>query len=233
MNSEQPHPPVNAAIPGYMAGFYDWIYVNPRTAARLDHDFVVRVLLFGQAGRLIRAYLDEIAPGTRVWQAAHVYGSQIVRLARHIGPHGQLALTDIAPVQVEHARQKLAAFPWASVDCRDAAEFAPPQKFDVAGSFFLLHEVPEDKKRQIVDNMLAHVTAGGKAVFIDYHRPAAWQPARLIFSAVNAALEPYANALWQNAISSYASRAASFDWSTRTFFGGVYQCTVARRKADV
>jgi len=215
-----------------MAGFYSRIYANPRWAARLDHDLVVRALLFGQARRLTRAYLDEIPQGARVWQAAHVYGSQVAQVARRIGPEGFFELTDVAPVQVAHARQKLAAYAWARVDCCDAAQFADSAGFDVVGSFFLLHEVPDGKKRQIVDNLLGHVAAGGKAVFIDYHRPAAWHPARPIFSIVNRALEPFARALWENPISHYATRAGNFVWTQRTFFGGLYQCAVARRKDE-
>jgi len=213
-----------------MAGFYRRIYAHPRWAARLDHNAVVRVLLFGQAARLTRTYLNEIAPGARMWQAAHVYGDQVVQVARRIGPSGFFELTDITPVQVAHARQKLAPYPWAQADCRDAAQFTSAAPFDIAGSFFLLHEVPDGKKRQIVDNMLAHLAAGGKAVFIDYHRPAAWHPARPLFSLINATLEPFARALWRHPIPHYATRATDFTWTTRTFFGGLYQCTVARRK---
>jgi ubiquinone/menaquinone biosynthesis C-methylase UbiE len=216
-----------------MAGwFYRRIYADPRWAARLDCNLVVRALLLGQAGRLTRAYLNEIAPGARVWQAAHVYGNQVAQVARRIGPEGFFMLTDIMPVQAEHARKKLAPYAWARVECCDAARFAGPADFDVAGSFFLLHEVPDEKKRQIVDNLLARVAAGGKAVFIDYHRPAAWHPARPIFKIVNAALEPFAHALWQNPIRHYAARADDFAWTQRTFFGGLYQCAVARRKDE-
>jgi ubiquinone/menaquinone biosynthesis C-methylase UbiE len=230
MKPRRPSSPHRAGVPGYMTGVYDWVYVNPRSAARLDHDGVVRALLLGRAGRLIRAYLEHITPGARVWQAAHVYGSQIVQLAQHIGPNGFLQLTDVTPVQIERARHKLAPYLWSKVDRCDAARFTSSAPFDAVGSFFLLHEVPESKKRQIVDNMLRHVAADGKAVFIDYHRPAAWHPARPVFSLVNATLEPFARALWQNEISAYATRASDFDWSKRTFFGGVYQCTIARHK---
>jgi hypothetical protein len=40
----------------------------------------------------------------------------------------------------------------------------------------------------------------------------------------------FAEALWRNEISSYASDAEAFDWHKETLFGGVYQVlTVTRR----
>jgi SAM-dependent methyltransferase len=231
-SATSPQAPHDANIPDYLLNTYHWSYLNPRWVRWLDNDFVVWLLLFGNAGRLVRVYLAEIAPGARVWQVAHVHGSQTVRVARHIGSDGSLTLTDVAPIQIKRARAKLAACPWAQIHCRDAAQFSSPEKFDVVGSFFLLHEVPEEARRQIVDNMLAHVAPGGKAVFMDYHGPAWWQPARLVLKVVNALLEPFANSIWEHAISDYAARSNDFVWTTHTYFGGVYQCTVARRKGQ-
>jgi SAM-dependent methyltransferase len=151
-------------------------------------------------------------------------------VAKRVGPNGFFKLIDITPIQLEHARRKLKPFPWVKVERCDGTQFSDASKYDVMGSFFLMHEVPDDTKRQIIDNMLDHVAPGGKAVFIDYHRPAMWQPVRLILKVVNAVLEPFANAIWQHSISHFATRADDFEWTTRTFFGGVYQCTVARRR---
>jgi SAM-dependent methyltransferase len=218
-------------VPDYLVKVYDWSYVNPRWVKKLDNNIVVWFLLFGQAGRLIRAYLNEITPGARVCQIAHVHGDQTVQVAQRVGPNGFFELIDVAPIQLERARQKLSRFPWVKVDRCDGTQFTNPAAFDVVGSFFLLHEVPDETKHQIVDNMLAHVGPNGKAVFIDYHRPAMWQPVRLILKVVNAVLEPFANAIWEHPIRDFASRADDFVWTTRTFFGGVYQCTVAQRRA--
>jgi ubiquinone/menaquinone biosynthesis C-methylase UbiE len=214
-----------------MMEVYERIYVDPRAVQKLDRNIVVRVLLFGQANRLLRAYLNEIPPGSSMWQVAHVYGDQVIRVAQRIGPQGSFDLTDVTPVQVEHACKKLAPYPWAKVHGCDAAQFTSPHTFDVVGSFFLLHEVPEYKKRQILDNMLNQVAQNGKAVFIDYHQPRIWHPVRPILNFVNAVLEPFARSIWDHEISEYATRKDDFIWTKRTFFGGVYQCTVAQRKA--
>ena len=87
-----------------------------------------------------------------------------------------------------------------------------------------------DLKRRIVDNMLAKVPAHGKAVFVDYHGPAAWQPIGWLLKYVNRWLEPFAEALWRHEISEYATHADEFVWNKRTIFGGVYQIVIVTRK---
>jgi hypothetical protein len=121
---------------------------------------------------------------------------------------------------------------WAKVIRSDAADFAAGQSvdYDLICSFFLLHEVPEEKKHEIVNHMLDKLPKGSKAVFVDYHNPAKWQPIRYILKVVNHYLEPFAETMWENEISHYASRADQFVWRKKTYFGGVYQCVVVEHK---
>ena len=218
-------------VPQYMTEVYDWAYVNPKKAHWLDNNLVVKVLLFLNDQRLMRAYLDEIRPGDKVWQLAHVYGDLVLRVAQKVGNQGQFDLTDVTPIQIDHARHKLKGIPWTQVIRSDAATFAGLAKpsYDVICSFFLLHEVPDDKKHEIVNHMLAMLPQHGKIVFVDYHAPAVWHPVRYILKLVNHYLEPFANALWQNEIRSFARDADKFIWKKRTFFAGVYQCVIVER----
>jgi SAM-dependent methyltransferase len=224
-------PPVTSEeeVPDYMEEVYDWAYVNPRNVALLDRPIVVDVLLFGNARRLMRSALNEITPGQRVYMVAHVYGNFVKRLADRIGAGGRFSIIDVTPIQVANCRRKIGDLPHVSVEQADAATHigAP---VDTALSFFLLHEVPENKKRGIVNSMLAQVAPGGKAVFVDYHRPSLWQPIRYILEFVNYKLEPFARALWTREIKEYASDADDFIWEKKTFFGGVYQKVIARRR---
>jgi ubiquinone/menaquinone biosynthesis C-methylase UbiE len=214
-----------------MTEVYDWAYVNPRHAALLDRNLVVRVLLFGNDRRLMRAYLDRVRPGMRVWQVAHVYGDLVKRVADKVGAAGLFDLTDVTPVQIAHASRKLSDQPQARVVQSDAADFRGEDGYDLIVSFFLLHEVPDDKKREIVDNMLSQLPPHGRALFVDYHRPAPWQPIGWLLRWVNRCLEPFAYALWQHEISHYARDAQRFEWRKRTVFGGVYQIVDVTRKA--
>ncbi|WP_301101882.1 rhodoquinone biosynthesis methyltransferase RquA [Propionivibrio sp.] len=224
--------PYYDGVPAYMTEVYDWAYVNPKWVHALDRIWVVRVLLFLNDQRLMRAYLNEIKEGMRVWQLAHVYGDLVTRAAKKVGPSGVFHLTDVTPIQVENGHRKLAGMDWTKVIRSDAAAFAGEEfiDYDLVCSFFLLHEVPEAKKYEIVNNMLEKLPKGSKAVFVDYHNPAKWQPIRYILKLVNRYLEPFADALWKNEICCYAAAADRFTWRKKTFFGGVYQCVVVEHK---
>jgi len=224
--------PYYDGVPAYMTEVYDWAYVNPKWVRALDRIWVVRVLLFLNDQRLMRAYLDEIEEGMRVWQLAHVYGDLVTRVAKKVGSRGVFHLTDVTPIQIEHGHRKLAGMEWTKVIRSDAADFVGEASvdYDLICSFFLLHEVPDEKKYEIVDNMLEKLPKGSKVVFVDYHNPAKWQPIRYVLKLVNRYLEPFADALWKNEIRHYASRADRFVWRKRTFFGGVYQCVVVEHK---
>ena len=225
--------PYYDGVPGYMTEVYDWAYVGPKWVRVLDNNWVVRILLFLNDQRLMRAYLNEIKAGMRVWQLAHVYGDLVAHAARKVGPSGVFHLTDVTPVQIEHGTRKLAGMDWSKVIRSDAAIFGGVESvdYDLICSFFLLHEVPEAKKYEIVDNMLGKLPKGSKAIFVDYHNPARWQPIRYILKVVNRYLEPFAEALWDNEIRHYAGNAEQFTWRKQTFFGGVYQCVVVEHKA--
>jgi len=219
-------------LPAYMTEVYEWAYVNPKKVHFLDHNLIVRILLFFNDQRLMRAYLNEVREGMRVWQVAHVYGDLVKRVAQKVGPRGIFHLTDITLIQIEHAKQKLDDKPWCKVIRCDAGNFAGEEgiDYDLICSFFLLHEVPDEKKHQIVNHMLEKLPKGKKAIFVDYSNPSKWQPIRYILKLVNYLLEPFAKALWENEISYYAKNAEQFVWEKKTFFGGVYQCVTVRHK---
>lgn len=222
--------PYYDGVPDYMVDVYDWAYVNPVKARLLDRNLVVSTLLFLNDQRLMRRYLDRIRPGSRVWQVAHVYGDLVQRAADKVGPSGSFTLTDITPVQIEHALGKLAAREQAKVVRADAASWRAEAPFDLVCSFFLLHEVPEALKAAIVDNMLAQLAPDGEAVFVDYHGPKPWQPIGWLLKYVNRWLEPFAEALWSKEIRDYTSQRDDFIWEKETVFGGVYQIVKVRRR---
>jgi len=227
---ENTEPASGAPLPAYMSEVYDWAYINPRHVRLLDRNSAVSVLLFGNAERLMRRYLEQIQPGGRVWQMAHVYGDLVSRAARKVGENGHFLLTDITGIQIAHARRKLAPYPWAQLVQCDAASWAPEKTYDLICSFFLLHEIPDARKRAVVDRALAGLAPNGAALFIDYHRPAWWQPAGWILRWVNAKLEPFAHSLWNTEIRDFATHADNYIWEKETLFGGVYQIVKARPK---
>lgn len=71
---------------------------------------------------------------------------------------------------------------------------------------------------------------GGKAILIDYHRPHRWHPLKPVMQRVFAWLEPFAVTMWSRQIEDLAGpSAASFRWSKRTRFIGLYQMVTAER----
>jgi SAM-dependent methyltransferase len=215
-------------VPAYLRDVYEWAYLNPRNVRLLDRNMVVSAILWGNNQRLQRITFGEFEPGQRVLQAAHVYGDVVPNLAHRIGPRGHLEAIDITPIQVACMKRKLAGLPWVRVRRADARE-PGGGPYDGVCSYFLLHEVPDDWKRAIVDGLLASVKPGGKAVFLDYHRPQAWHPLKGLMSIVFNRLEPFAKGLWDCEIQDLTGNAAGFSWRKEIYFGGLYQKVVARR----
>lgn len=216
------------ALPAYLCDVYRWAYLDRANARLLDHDAIVAAILLGNHRRLRRALISEIAPGQHVLQAAHVYGCLVQEIARRVGTDGRLDVVEVAPLQAALCRRKLSGLAQARVRLADAAEPGPPA-YDVVSCFFLLHEMPDAKKRAVVDALLARVAPRGKAVFIDYHEPASWHPLRWPLGRMFDRVEPFARSLWRHEVRHFATDAAAFSWEKETLFGGVYQRVIARR----
>ncbi len=217
-------------VPAYLRQVYYWAYLDPKNVRLLDREPVVSVILWGNHRRLRRAAFDELRPGARVLQPGHVYGDFCPALARHLGPEGGLEVVDVARIQVASCRRKFRGLPQARARRGDAARL-PDQSFDAACCYFLLHELPDDYKRAVVDSVLDSVVPGGKVVFVDYHKPHWAHPLKLITSLVFDTLEPFAKGLWRHEIADFASAPGRFAWSKQTYFGGLFQKVVARRPA--
>lgn len=218
-------------VPAYLRDTYDWAYLKPRNVRLLDREWVVKVILWGQHRRLRQVAFAEIEPGGRVLLPTHVYGEFVAALAGHIGPRGSLTVTDVAPVQVAQCRRKLRGFPQAVVHRADAAQPGAPA-FDRVCCYFLLHEVPDTVKRQVVASLLGRVVPGGKVIFIDYHRPHWAHPLRGVTSLVFRLLEPFAKSLWRTEIEDLAGGLPGFTWTKEVYFGGLFQKVIARRREE-
>jgi len=161
-------------------------------------------------------------------QPACVYGEFSPALARHLGSRGRLDVIDVAPIQVAACRRKLLKIPQATARRADA-RWPGDVLYDGVCCYFLLHELPEECKRAVVDSLLDRVRPGGKIVFVDYHKPHWAHPLKMVTGLVFDTLEPFAKDLWRQEIKEFASNPGPFDWSKDTYFGGLYQKVVARR----
>ncbi len=217
-------------LPAYLRDVYRWAYLTPWLTSVLDRQIVVQAILWGNAQRLIDEVLVRVRPGDQVFQPAAVYGDFSRQLAQRIGSRGRLEVRDIAPLQVNLTRRKLADIPQARVTWGDAAD---PEigSFDAVTCFFLLHEVPDPVKLQVTQAMLGLVRPGGQAIFVDYHRPHRLHPLRPVMQRVFAWLEPFAGSMWSREIRDLAGAAGrDFHWTKHTRFHGMYQVVTAERR---
>lgn len=218
-------------IPQYLKNTYNWAYLRPGSVRLLDREWIVSAILWGNARRLMRGAVAEFSPGRSVLQAAAVYGPFSALLAEQITSRGHLDVVDVAPVQLRNTERKTHHLSHVTTHRADLA-LPLAKTYDDVCAFFLLHEVPQEERTQIVDNLLAAVRPGGKAVFVDYHRPHAWHPLRPVMRAVFHLLEPFAPSLLDQSIETLSPRGKEFAWSKRTLFGGLYQHVVAIRGSD-
>jgi ubiquinone/menaquinone biosynthesis C-methylase UbiE len=219
-------------VPSYLYQTYHWAYLNQDTLPWLDRGWVVSAILWGNAGRLMRDAIDEFSAGQQVAQAACVYGDFSRMLARRVGRSGALEVIDAAEIQLANARRKLTD---QLQVCMRRADLAASGSVDANSRdgiccFFLLHEVPEQARCCIIENLLAAVKPGGKVVFVDYHRPHGLHPLRPVMSMVFRWLEPYAQSLFDSEIQARAARAEDFEWKKTVYFGGLYQKVVGVRR---
>ena len=216
-------------LPNYLVDVYTWAYVAPSMVELLDREPVVALILWMQQNKLMRAARDEIERGSRVLQPAAVYGKLVSHLAEKIGPQGEYHVSDIQKVQIDHVRRKIAALPQTRTEICDARTTGDGL-YDVVNCYFLMHEVPEDYKREIANNLASRVKPGGKLMFVDYHRPALLHPMRPAIWLVFKFLEPFAKILWTNELKDYLDDSGQFEWRKQTYFGGLYQKVVGIKR---
>ena len=214
-------------LPDYLQRTYRWAYLDRRMLYWLDRPAVVSAILWGNAGRLMDAAASCFDGGQHVLQAAAVYGDFSLRLARRLGQHGRLEVLDAAPLQVANLRRKLRGHGNVRARVHDLRR-PLTRRYDGVCCFFLLHEVPAEMRRCIVDNLLAAVEPGGSVVFVDYHRPHAGHPLRWPMQWVFNRFEPFAASLLGQDVTTLAGQRSDFEWRRTLFFGGMYQLVVAR-----
>lgn len=223
-----------ALVPEYLKQTYHWAYLDPSNVRWLDRQLVVDSILWGNAARLMNAAVAECRVGEHVLQAACVYGDFSQRLLRRLGSDGRLTVVDAAPLQVANLRRKLAprlasggSLHATVADLAGDPVSVPGRPVDAVVCFFLLHELPTIARQRVVDRLLAQVPPGGRAVFVDYHRPARWHPLRPVMNWVFRRFEPFAQDFIRDDI---RASAPTFDWHKTTYFGGLYQKLVAVRR---
>lgn len=239
-NKEKVKPPVTTTaatrysyheqnIPEYLNSLYHRWYFDMTFSSWLDGEWMANLTTFFYMSRLTRCVTDEILEGQRVLQMGISSGNFEREIADKMNSNGVYHIEDISPIRIISCKNKLA--PWMNVtfDETDVCVFKD-KKYNVVVCFFLLHELPDARKKEAVSKALASLLPDGRVVFIDYHRPSPWNPLGYLVKYFNRMYEPFAETLWYTEIESYAKNADQFIWDKKTFCGGLYQCVIAQKR---
>lgn len=233
-DGQQPHKIAEldeTQVPGYLRDTYAWAYLSEFGTRFFDRQSIVNAILWGNASRLCRWACKEITAGNHVLQPAAVYGNFSRILAQTVGPTGRLDICDIAPVQVRLTTRKMQDMGQVRVYQHDARK-PHPEHYDIIVCFFLLHEVPEQDRENIVHSLLQSVKPSGRCIFIDYHRARPLHPLRPVMSAIFRNLEPYAESMLNTDLQHICPDTKEWSWNKETCFGGLYQKVVACRTRE-
>ena len=190
-------------VPDYLEKNYWWAYVRPKAVWVFDRQWLVNLILFGNAERLIDSALEALGPSIpgRTLQIACVYGNFSTRLAERIAPGGSLDIVDVLDVQLNNVKRKMPpGAPVRTIQRDSTALQFESASYDQVVLFFLLHEQPDEVRQQTIREALRVVKPGGKLVFVDYHHPKWWHPLRFILPPALRLLEPFALGLWKRPI---------------------------------
>jgi ubiquinone/menaquinone biosynthesis C-methylase UbiE len=219
------------AVPGYLARTYWWAYVHPNAVKLFERQWLVNLILWGNFGRLRDAALDALGERAdrklsgRTLQVACVYGDLTNRLRSRLTPGGSLDVVDVLQVQLDNLARKLPGDPRVGLLQGDSSALdIATASYDRALLFFLLHEQPDEVRRNTLQEALRILKPGGRLVIVDYHRPSLRNPLYLPMVAILKTLEPFAMDLWRSEIRDWFSEDSSIlELEKRTLFGDLYQ----------
>lgn len=191
-------------IPVYLARHYWWAYLWPTAVWFFDHQPIINAILFGQYRKLMRANMAILkkAPDDRTLQLTCVYGELTPKLIDAVSPKS-LHITDAALVQLELAKSKTSDEKSLLVTRMNAEYLAYKQDcFSTVVLFFLLHEMPEQSRINVLDECMRVIEADGVLVVTEYaplptnHIIYRFPPSRWLITR----LEPFLDGFWRDDI---------------------------------
>ncbi len=213
--------------PAYLTDIYGWLYFNPGLYNFLDNSFLLNFLTLGYHYILSEEVRKEISPHAHILQIGATLGGQIEKTYAGLGMLGTYTLVDIIPEILKNCREKHLEQKINFVHTNATKPLKG--EYDTVICYMLLHELPPFTRTRIIDNILKILKPGGKAIFIDYHKPSSYHPLKYIIRAINRLYQPFAESLWKEAIRGMATHPETCRWSQQTYFGGVYQKVVATK----
>jgi len=213
-------------VPVYLKKFYWWAYLHPTAVRIFERQWLVNSILWGNYRKLCNAVLAEIdLPfNEKMLQMACVYGDLTEKIASKLSIKGQLDIIDVSQVQLDNAKNKLTKRHNLNLLRHDStAVNLPSDSYDVTLLFFLLHEQPDDARRETLSEAIRLTRKGGRIIIIDYHQGDVWNPLRYLMKLVFKTLEPFAQDFVNQKVVDLLPQDSPVNFEKQTFFGGLYQ----------
>jgi len=217
-----------------------WIYKSPFFIKLADRMFVVSSILLFQYNNLVSCVVKRLNPslkGKRILQISCAFGNVSEKIAESCAKQDadEFVLTDIMQSEVDNAQRKLKRFGKLCTFLKQDAtnlEFED-QSFDYVVVFFLPHELPLDKKGQLIEEANRVLKPGGKIVFGEFHKPRL-KILEVLGRIYFKVFEPYATEMWDDfdigkALEEKADQPYKFEKDTFLFDN--FQVLTAKRLA--
>lgn len=189
-------------IPVYLARYYWWAYLWPYSVWFFDHQLIINAILFGQYRKLMRANMAILckAPNEGVLQLTCVYGELAPKLIEAITP-APLHIADVAMVQLDLVKSKAPSEDTLLAVRMNAEQLAyKDDSFSTVVLFFLLHEMPEETRIDVLSECMRVMKAGGILLVTEYaplptkHIIYRFPPSRWLITK----LEPFLAGFWRD-----------------------------------
>jgi len=206
------HVPAVVALPDYLVRHYRWAYLWRAAVWFFDHQPIINTVLFGNYRRIMNATLRLLQPARagRTLQLGAVYGTLVPELA---GRLDDLHIIDVAAIQLAATERKLrAAGLRACLGLMNAEHLEyEDDSFDTALMFLLLHELPPEARRRVLQQALRVLRPGGSLVITGYAEAGNTHPFHRFapFRSILNAAEPFLHGFWNESLPSVLAECAS------------------------
>ena len=215
-------------LPAYMKILFNRVYNNPLLCDILDDTRIVKLTSFFASGTLVKDLLRDVPKNAHVLQIGLTFGKEIDAVYNKVNKNGKLDIFDISDKQIAMAAKK---YPHHNMTISNHNAALPwDEKYDVIICYNLLRELPFQTRRNVMDNILESLSTGGKAVFIDYAEPDAFNPIKWPLFWFNRLYRPFAESLWYNPLENFCSKKDDFRWHHTYYCGHAFQKVTAIRK---
>ena len=157
-------------IPEYLQSVYKRRYLDPFLSKFFDDEWVAGLGNFFYGRKLTKIVTSEIVPGNDVLQLGIASGSFERNVASRMDSQGVYHIEDVSFAHIQAAKRRVS--PWLNVEMKKR-DFTIENdcRYDVVLGYFVLHELPDARKKATLKRAFNALKSRGKMIFIDYARP--------------------------------------------------------------